>query len=697
MMLRAVSLLITLCTVIFLCIFSAASVSKPIREKIKTGSIEPMVGKKNSNHKEFFKSAVQDTTKTNKKPIKVPSLPKIPAKSAVNKLVETLIKPFRFNYNEKIRVTKIIHDYIVSDSIANTANIKSLSANLALTTQQLNQLKVTLDSLKKHPLNDTLVLVFKKNDTGKPNRKGKDSTASDTDKQSATPGSQLFDNADNAVKLAALSSLAPFYKKPLRIIYDTVKDSGLVKTKQLKIGYKKDKKIFGFVAGQANSNFHVNFNLITSIVYPVDLNTVYTNSAEIDSNTAIIDSARKAGKDVFLSVYNNSGKNNEVYNISKFLKSNNSQKKIFIENAVKLLTKIKAKGISINFTGLYGPLNSYFVTFIDSLHSTLQKKCEKCEIIIDLPADDKNVAYDLSALDRFTKYFIIDFTIAPDTPGPFAPINDGSENSVETCFSFYTNLVPNIDLSKFIMAVPYRGGVWQNKPEKFLHYIAYKTVRKNFEDATVIYNQGKSAANIQIDSASIWYDDQNTLGEKYDYVMRLNIAGIAIKYLGDDNGYGELQDEIAYKFLKIDTAFVSKQSIGPTWQEFINLLIINPCQQLVNPVYRKILGELFICTSLVLVATFLFRFFQIKKKGSDWNLKSLITNILIGVFGCWIMMLLLCLFFNNNIPWFGFSLQGNASCINMPFYKVFIILAGGVIVGVISRWIYQLNHNDDKP
>ena len=51
----------------------------------------------------------------------------------------------------------------------------------------------------------------------------------------------------------------------------------------------------------------------------------------------------------------------------------------------------------------------------------------------------------------------------------------------------------------------------------------------------------------------IWTDNESTLGKKYGFILDSKLNGIAISTLGYDAGYGELWDELAYKFLAPDT------------------------------------------------------------------------------------------------------------------------------------------------
>ena len=50
----------------------------------------------------------------------------------------------------------------------------------------------------------------------------------------------------------------------------------------------------------------------------------------------------------------------------------------------------------------------------------------------------------------------------------------------------------------------------------------------------------------------IWYDDDYTLGKKFDYAMSKNLKGVGIWALGYDNGFVELWDVIDDRFASKD-------------------------------------------------------------------------------------------------------------------------------------------------
>jgi spore germination protein YaaH len=678
-------LLITFCLFVFINIYSAPplisgghgkaplTLMSPNQQKDTSARINAL--KKIKGFK--LKDAENITAKEN--PVK---------KKKLDSFLYKLLKPIRFRANERTRVTRIIRDYI-NDSTTTAADLKSLRTELLAMNSRLSLLKLrlTLDSIKNHTLHDTVRVIYQ---TGKEGTAPKDSMAKEKSKEPAIAGSQQFPGADKQEKQKKLNLIGTFYNTPLRVITDTSKKQDSLITKLLSIGHKG--QVLGFYADTSRTT-PINFQhkLFTTLVYAS--NQIEDPSGNLTGHTSVIDSARKYDCDIILSIYNN-----KPESISGILKKN-SDKKTLIERSIKLLTKTHATGININFNGLDQTLQDYFLTFIESLYEACQRTPEHFKISITVPADDKCRAYDLARLDRFTQYFIIDFSKKTNSAGALAPLDNGSDNSVETCFSFYLDQSPPIAAAKFILGVSYSGVVWQKQPEKFLHYIPYNTVRANYSDAAVTHKKGESAAYIEADHnralINIWYEDENTLGEKYDFALNSTLGGIAIKSLGDDNGYGELEDELAYKYIKIDTCILSTSNRKASFDDFFRLWIRSPCGEYINPEYNKILMWLNICNGLILIIVAWYRYHCIKKIGSGWGSKRPVTYILVGLSGLEAIMLLLLLFFSTENKFFGPS--NTSTCINISFIVLLLILIAGIGAGMVIWSLIQLNYKVDKP
>ncbi|OCX53140.1 hypothetical protein BEL04_02155 [Mucilaginibacter sp. PPCGB 2223] len=625
------------------------------------------------------------------------------------KPLKAIIQPFRFRHNEKVRVTKIIHNYIIKDSLAATQQsataakqIKGLTDSLLLLQKHLNsvvtqaQLTKLLDSIKqKQHKADSIANASKTAANTKPatvdtpakERNAKPPVADANTSQVAKA------EAEAKAKQAKLNTIRKLYNGTI-LITDTSKNKDTAYIKRLSLGHQA--QVLGYYSDVSENNIKsFNFKLLTTLVYGVNL-IDNIDKTELSNNVSAVDSAKKANCKVLLSLYNNS-----PGSTSKFLNSNTAKTGL-ISRAIKMMQQIGANGINIDFNGLGAHQKGYFVGFLASLRQALPKGAV---LSVTLPADDKGVAYDLVALDKYADSFIIDFSEIINTPGPLAPLDNGSNYSVETCFALY--LDQGILPSKFIMGLSYSGVIWQNKPQQFLRYIPYNSIRTNYSDATVIYGKGESSAHIEADYGKtyidIWYDDEKTLGEKYDYALENALGGVSVKTLGDDNGYGELQKVLASKFIKIDTTTIDTKIIKHTLMasllEFGRLLVTNPCGQHINPTYSQVLGLINIVLILVLLVGGGVLFYQVKTQGEAWEWRQKMIYGLVAVFAIWTVFFLMWLFFWDQNPYFGPSdgKKNVGHCINISFIILYIILISGIGVGVLIRWAYQFSTDTEKP
>jgi hypothetical protein len=642
---------------------------------------------------------------------KIDSLTKaLAAQKAKEKtILQKLVQPFKFKANKLAYTRGTIHDYVYKDSAATIKQLANLNTALSkmqtqfvhLDTATKNQLVKLQQKLKEIKLQvhqvDSIAKIVKTSGSETATKPAPvDTPVKEKNKVPvvATENtSQIPKPEDTNAQQKKLNTLRLLYKGPI-IITDTTKGKESILIKRLKLSHKI--RILGFYADTAHSGLkNFNFKLITTLVYASNQIDGDVEDAGLSTNRPVIDSALSAGCNIVLSIYND-----KPESIAKFLNSSNAMTSL-IQRTLRLLAESKATGLNINFNGMDGHLNGYFVRFIAALYDAYQATHQKYKISITIPGNDKEVAYDLRALDRFTDSFIVDFSKSTSEPGPLSPLNNGSNNSIESCLSLY--LDKGIPASKFILGVSYRGVVWQNTPKKFLHYIAYNSVRANYSDAMVIYNKGESAAQIETGYnrtyIDIWYDDEKTLGEKYDYALKNALGGIAIKSLGDDNGYAELQKELAYKLLKIDTTVVGhillKYSFGTMLSNFIVLLTENPCGHHIDAMYSHNLLIINILVVIILLISAGVLFYQVKRYGEAWKWRKKLIYFLIGLFIFWTFVFLMWLFFSASNPFFGPSLSKH--CITMPFIVLYLILVAGIGVGIFIWWLYKLNNEEDVP
>ncbi|HTI08006.1 MAG TPA: glycoside hydrolase family 18 protein [Puia sp.] len=361
--------------------------------------------------------------------------------------------------------------------------------------------------------------------------------------------------SSKAAWLAALSRI-----ESTRTYSDTIGDT----LRRYRIGLKKKLQIYGFHNATSNAKYNgYRFDRISTLVY---------NSLIIEPNGVIKprgwDTARvlKDAEAAGVGIVANFMMQNKG-NIAAFL-GNSKARSDFIQLAVPLLKKYKTTGVNIVFDGLQPGNAGDFVSFIAELRNSKGFGDSLYQIFITLPIADRSHCFDLTSLDKLTDFFIINFSADPEHPpigsGPVFPLSGGQDNSIRTRLSALTNT--GLKQSKLIVGIPYFGAEWKvsgtTGAGRFLQYLAYEDIRsKNAEwkastdisTGAIVMDSPPLGGKEKDSIYRIWTDDDNTLGKKYGFILDSKLNGIAISTLGYDAGYGELWDELAYKFLEPDT------------------------------------------------------------------------------------------------------------------------------------------------
>ena len=191
-------------------------------------------------------------------------------------------------------------------------------------------------------------------------------------------------------------------------------------------------------------------------------------------------------------------------------------------------------------------------------------------ISLTLPAVDSREIFDVVDLEKYVDLFVImgyDYNTGPQLQGAVAPlIPYETENlSLNNTLKFYLN--KGIKPSKTVLALPYYGSMWEGNIDedgstisKFERKVTYREVMSIFNEEFITKNnlspvlEKKSMTNyfnvIYPDNSTkeVWFDDDYTLGKKYDFAIVNQLKGVGIWALGYDNGYNELWDVIESKF-----------------------------------------------------------------------------------------------------------------------------------------------------
>lgn len=379
-------------------------------------------------------------------------------------------------------------------------------------------------------------------------------------------GAQEAQKATGATKsVSTMRKYNRYYKRVERQINtggDLV-DSKLNSQNTLKEGVE----VFGWhphYMGNAYESY--NFNLLTTIAYfsyDVDPETGgYRSEDPINDwkTTGLIDSAHAKGCDVLLTVTNHGRSNNNI-----FLTNLTAQQNL-IDSLISLLELRDADGINIDFEALPSGITDDMTRFVKTISTVLKQVNPKYQISIALPAVDHTDAFDipelLTAVDRFVIMGYDYHSGASKKPGPVAPLPPkGSElkgfNLQNTVDDYLEAGLPQ---SKMIMAFPYYGRVWEASNSnfsdgQFTEALTYRVIKSNYEpfyemhydsNSTSYYFDYKDTATGQF--VKCWFDNELTLGKKYDWVNTQKLRGVGIWALGYDNGYTELWSLIDDKF-----------------------------------------------------------------------------------------------------------------------------------------------------
>ena len=334
-----------------------------------------------------------------------------------------------------------------------------------------------------------------------------------------------------------------------------------------------EKEVFGwhpYWMGNAWQNYP--FELLSTISYfsyKIDPQTgSYSNSKQIEDwrTTALIDSAKLKKTKILLTVSSHGRSNNH-----EFL-GDRGKWSVLIDSVTRLIKDRDADGVDVNFEQLPYMKRERFNLFIKQLREQLDNRInsKKAMLSITLPAVDSREIFDVKELQKYADLLVImgyDYNTGNQIQGAVAPLRsvEGYPISLSNTVEFYLNT--GIDPSKTVLALPYYGSMWTGNlgengevESKFERKLTYREIMNLFSKNI----DGNSNAEPFLDQRSmtnyynftypdnttkeIWFDDDYTLGKKFDYAISQKLKGVGVWALGYDNGYEELWDVIDDRF-----------------------------------------------------------------------------------------------------------------------------------------------------
>ncbi|KKU90509.1 MAG: hypothetical protein UY21_C0022G0010 [Microgenomates group bacterium GW2011_GWA1_48_10] len=255
--------------------------------------------------------------------------------------------------------------------------------------------------------------------------------------------------------------------------------------------------------------------------------------------------------------------------------SNPVRQQTIIKNTIKMMKQENFQDLNIDLEYAGDPddnLKKSFTRFVQNMTQAVKAQIPDSRVSIDFFADtyEKPRIYDLTAMSSLVDHVIImgyDFhRLSSLTAGPVAPLfgKEKYKYDITTSVAGYQKFIPP---SKIILGVPFYGYEWptlDNQKGAFtissLHGPEISSYARSLETAT------KNHASVNFDDESksvwfsyfdtdyktwrqVWFENQRSLGLKFDLVNDAGLGGIAIFALGYDGGSAKpLWDEVKLKF-----------------------------------------------------------------------------------------------------------------------------------------------------
>lgn len=645
------------------------------------------------------------------------------------KLLQKIIAALRFTKNararEQQRVITIIRTVMADSMVATAADIKKLNAELSLQqNQHFDSLRALINSIIASQAKDT-VLPPDETPVEPPAPVPETDVASLISKIIPILQQKEKEERNSEAQQKQLVAVRALYgRSPGKV--DTLRLSDtLGVTYTITLGHKAH--VIGVHPYWMTDKYlQYNFTALSAVSF-----YGYTTEKDIKAKNIppaplnIFKLAAAAGKSRMFTYYET-----DPAHIEALLKDEEAQFRC-IDSLLPLLQKYQADGINIWFSQLSAKQRDAFSRFVTLLSNYFEHNSQQqYTITVTLPAYDDQSAYDLRALDPLTDHFMIDFTKASGThAGALSPMKGDARRAIEPVMSRFLNL--QIAPSKFILLLSYYGTQWRKSPtggkDIFTRYVPFSEIKNKYPgDSSVIYDEDAVAAYIEEKDANgdvtseIWFDDENTLDVKYDYILNNGLGGVAIWPLGADDGYGQLWDELAYKFISIDTTFTDTIKLGPPvivpsswWTRVVNkvshemltlkLLFTDPCQ-LEAEKDRDDSFFAYVTLFFFIIALLIgfFYAYNVRMTGMDWPWRKLVLRILIA----WVLITaffgIVTLFLNRDVP-FGIThadiTNAKSKCVTIPMLDLLLIFTVGLLLGMLIMRILirPLLSKNDKP
>lgn len=243
----------------------------------------------------------------------------------------------------------------------------------------------------------------------------------------------------------------------------------------------------------------------------------------------------------------------------------------FIKNSLEIIEQKNLDGLNIDIEYAGSPpvsTTKNMTSLVKELRDAMRKKNESLILSVDVFADATNKVriWDIPSLAEAVDWIIVmayDFhRAASPRSGPVAPAYGAPllwEYDLTKTVADFSRSIP---LTKLILGVPYYGYEWQTTSTEAYApsypqtgaTASYQRVQEILEEKDTLRSWDETALAPRLSYKSgnatyqIYYENEASLGWKYDLVNQSGIEGIAIWALGYDGEHPNLWNLLAEKF-----------------------------------------------------------------------------------------------------------------------------------------------------
>lgn len=272
--------------------------------------------------------------------------------------------------------------------------------------------------------------------------------------------------------------------------------------------------------------------------------------------TDVINLAHANGVKVILTAVNFNA--SDISNILR----NATAKQNFFNNVKSRLIQFQLDGVNVDFEGLNtADRGAVLNQFMQDLTNFIKADLPNAEVSFAGPAVNWG-GWDFTGLANACDYiFIMGYSFFGSwstTTGPCAPLTGGSINIANTVNTQYGS-VGNTHPHKLILGVPYYGLRWktqtQNAGSTVISYIGstrFKNDQVDVQTHGMLWSGTHQTPWYRYQTSGewyqVWYDNDTSLGLKYNLADAKNYMGIGMWALGYDGARPELWNEIQRRY-----------------------------------------------------------------------------------------------------------------------------------------------------